>query len=519
MAIYARMVTVNVNGANYEMPLIHSTDPATESMFPIPALIPSNAPTLLLACAISSIRYPQTTTYRFSTGDYFTITNNITSINVDAVVGGVRTTDYITGDSDYGYPIFLVSDVNETEFYLRKYKSLYIPDLDTRLVGGFPTVEHPSRMQKGSRGYLNTDAINLGKMLSSPIISYRIDFDTNGGTAIPSKRGTKLPDPLPTTTREGYRFNGWFSDRSLIFPAIPGADITEDTVIYAGWRSFYFDVAFNTNGGEPLPTIKNVSNLPLELPVPKKLGNAFIGWFTDSSLTTPAVPGSPISQDTTLYAKWEEIQSTDIHVPAVNTPSLLQSGFVTMWQPTLEEVRSLSSFLWTTNIFDNLRKLFNDPMEALLFLGIIPFDPTTSERGNIYFGNLDSEVESTPIVQQYYTLDFGDIDLSEYYNSFLDYAPNTYAEVFLPFCGTHRLSINEIMGATINVKYNVDVFTGTCLAMLTVTKPGLDSVMYSFEGNLMATIPVTAKNYSDLYRRTITGVASIVATAALGGLI
>lgn len=358
-----------------------------------------------------------------------------------------------------------------------------------------------------------TPGLTLGEVFdilySSPSVGFTISFNTNGGTPVDSLANqTELPDPLPTTTRDGFAFTGWYTDSSLIFPAVPGATITEDTTLYAGWRPNQFTVTFEANGGEPVSQLTNVNQLPDPLPTTLKVGNDFAGWFTEAELLHPAVPGAFISQNTTLYAKWIEQQSTDIHVPTVSAPSLLQTGFVTMWQPTLDEVRQLANFLWTTNLFDNLRKLFNDPMEAILFLGIVPFDVNTAERGNIYFGNLDTDVESTPIVQQYYTLEFGDINMTEYYHSFLDYEPATTVEIFLPFCGTHKLSANEVMGSVMNLKYNVDVFTGTCVAMLTITKPGIDSVMYSFEGNLMATIPVTAKNYSDLIRGVISAVAS-----------
>lgn len=349
----------------------------------------------------------------------------------------------------------------------------------------------------------------INKLFENELSGYDIDFETNGGSEVPSMHfQNNLPDTFPVTTKEGSIFTGWYTDSSLIFPAVPGAPISEDTTLYAGWRPAEFTVTFNTNGGEPVGQLTKVSHLPDPLPTTLKIGNDFGGWFTESELLHPAVPGAAISQNTTLYAKWVEQQSTDIHVPTVSTPSLLQTGFVTMWNPTLEEVRELSNFLWTTNLFDNLRKLFNDPMEAILFLGIVPFNVNTAERGNIYFGNLNTDVESTPIVQQYYTLDFGDLDMSEYYHSFLDYEPATTVEIFLPFCGTHKLSANEVMGSVMNLKYNVDVFTGTCVAMLTITKPGIDSVMYSFEGNVMATIPVTAKNYSDLIRGIVSAVAS-----------
>ena len=63
---------------------------------------------------------------------------------------------------------------------------------------------------------------------------YTIKFDTNGGTSVQSKTIETL-NYAPTTTREGYLFNGWYLDEGLTTAAIFPLSIDNDMTIYANW--------------------------------------------------------------------------------------------------------------------------------------------------------------------------------------------------------------------------------------------------------------------------------------------
>lgn len=68
-----------------------------------------------------------------------------------------------------------------------------------------------------------------------------------------------------------------------------------------------YDVIFNSNGGSAVPTIEDQFTIPnVSEYVPTKAGYTFAGWYTDTALTAPVVPGTVMSSDVTLYAKWEE---------------------------------------------------------------------------------------------------------------------------------------------------------------------------------------------------------------------
>ena len=141
--------------------------------------------------------------------------------------------------------------------------------------------------------------------------NYNVTFDTNGGSAVaaqsvaPGEKATKPVDP----TKGGFTFAGWYKDSALTTPFSFETPITEDTVVYAAWNSgstpATYSVTFNTDGGSEVPAQNIMSGFKVAKPAdPTKSGNEFAGWYADSTLTTPFDFSTPITKDTTIYAKW-----------------------------------------------------------------------------------------------------------------------------------------------------------------------------------------------------------------------
>ena len=66
-------------------------------------------------------------------------------------------------------------------------------------------------------------------------IKYTITYNTNGGSQIAEERQTRLPDPLPAATKDGYEFAGWYTDADFTTIAQPGQALTAATTLYAKW--------------------------------------------------------------------------------------------------------------------------------------------------------------------------------------------------------------------------------------------------------------------------------------------
>ena len=121
---------------------------------------------------------------------------------------------------------------------------------------------------------------------------------------------------LPTPTKEGFEFAGWYTDSDEQFT---GKNVTEDITVYARWSGTY-DVIFNANGGSyadgtSVKSITAESNEDVTAPeVPTKEGYTFSGWFTDEKCTN-AFEGK-VYANTTLYARWQGVPRVEKITPA-----------------------------------------------------------------------------------------------------------------------------------------------------------------------------------------------------------
>ncbi len=139
---------------------------------------------------------------------------------------------------------------------------------------------------------------------------YTITYEENGGTTQTDlTEQTALPTPLPTTTKSGYTFKGWYYDSGFTNEAFADDPLTTDVTLYAKWELNTYTITYNSNGGTSVSQATGVTTLPSTLPTTTREGYAFVAWYIDSALTTRAVAGETIEEDTTLYAKWHNLSS------------------------------------------------------------------------------------------------------------------------------------------------------------------------------------------------------------------
>ena len=198
--------------------------------------------------------------------------------------------------------------------------------------------------------------------------------------------------------------------------------------------------------------------------------------------------------------------------PPVVPPDGTAGALFTVYNPTQSEIDSFGGWLWSSNFVDQLLKVFNDPMQAIISLHKIFATPSTGSSSNIYVGYLNSGVSAAKVTNQYTIVNCGSVNLSEYYGNALDYT-NTNVDIYLPFIGIVNLDINDIMRSTITVKYSIDVYTGACLADVEVTRDTAGGVLYQYAGNCAVHYPLSSGSYMDI----ISGLLGIAGTVASGG--
>ena len=148
-----------------------------------------------------------------------------------------------------------------------------------------------------------------------------------------------------------------------------------------------------------------------------------------------------------------------------NTIDVCSSNLVLLYNPTVAEISSFNDFLYsgiTSSIENTLKKLTSDPLQYIISLGMVHFNPPTGTRNNICFGGVNTGVSANKISKQMKSFDFGYIDIKNEFKSFVDF--NSRVSIYLPYIGYRELDINEIRGSRIRLKYNIDMLTGSCVA-------------------------------------------------------
>lgn len=203
--------------------------------------------------------------------------------------------------------------------------------------------------------------------------------------------------------------------------------------------------------------------------------------------------------------------------PAVVVPTGSASALYSVYNPSQSELNNFGAWLWSTNFVDQLLKLFNDPMQAIIGLHKVFASPSVSGRGNIKVGYLDSGVTTNLVDKQYVTVDCGSVSLSEYFGNVFDYDPHTQVYIYLPFIGIEKLDTGDVMRSSINVVYHIDVITGACLAEINVTRDLSGGTLYTFTGNCAVQYPVSSGSYMGIVASIASIAGGVVGTISSGG--
>lgn len=203
-----------------------------------------------------------------------------------------------------------------------------------------------------------------------------------------------------------------------------------------------------------------------------------------------------------------------VGIPDLPAISATDAGFITLFNPSLDQLHSLASYMWS-DLFDlsGWQKIFADPMDAILGLSIVPVAVPDGGASVVKVGNISTNVSMTKAAQQYISVDCGTITIKEQYGSYLDYEPFSKAEIYLPFIGMHALSVDDVMGKAVHVVYHVDILSGACVAYVEID----GSVHYTFIGQCSSSIPITGNDWTNVINGVLNIAGSIGSMVATGG--
>ena len=166
-------------------------------------------------------------------------------------------------------------------------------------------------------GYGNGTSNASLSMSVSPMPSYAVKYNANGGSGAPGQQtkwyGETLKLSTTKPTRTGYSFQGWATSASGSVAYAAGANYTGNAAVtlYAVWKANTYTVSYNANGGTGAPANQTKTygvTLKLSSTKPTRTNYNFLGWGTSSGSTTVAyAAGANYTANAaiTLYAIWE----------------------------------------------------------------------------------------------------------------------------------------------------------------------------------------------------------------------
>ncbi len=214
---------------------------------------------------------------------------------------------------------------------------------------------------------------------------YNITYKDQGDVAYSGNATAGVPTGAPTThtygsatalvngVKDGYRFDGWFTDASCTVSAgssIGATAMTADFTLYAKWTQVY-TVTWSVNGdtwesgvvegNTHVPGGSKVSALPTA-PTSSDCDDSkvFVGWraaaIDGTSVSDPSgiftnVAGSPtIDADKTFYAVFADVSGGDViefKLPFDNKATCGVNNYTSSW------VAEIDDYSWTISNFNN----------------------------------------------------------------------------------------------------------------------------------------------------------------------
>lgn len=340
---------------------------------------------------------------------------------------------------------------------------------------------------------------------------------------------TNLGDVIKNIGKVSYTsIEGTGTQTGATIPDLSGVDQNSDTAIADAIQKIYDllpslkDNAVTQTVVQPDGSTKEITYVPIA--VPDNIENPTSS--DNSTQADPTVDPSKMTDPSTdpllktilallLKQKDTPTDTGNGDTPVVIPPTGTANALFAIYNPTEAQIKSFGAWLWSPNFIDQLKKMFNDPAEAIIGLHKVFVTPITGDEQNIKVGYLDSGVASKIVTNQYVTIDCGTITLAEFFGNVFDYSPFTDISLYLPFIGIVKLNNADVLRSSINIIYHADVINGSVLAEVKVNRDGAGGTLYQYTGNCAVEYPLSNGSYMGMITGALSltvGIATAVAT-------
>ena len=211
--------------------------------------------------------------------------------------------------------------------------------------------------------------------------------------------------------------------------------------------------------------------------------------------------------------------SSDVNTFKLNKDIKLagNSGFMKIYVPTDEQLQTIGERMRDENIFSTVATFFaGDISKAVIALNILPLDvPNDNTEHNLKIGWTNITASAPYATKQWIAFDCGTVEIPSFTKTEFDYSPNTQIQIYLPYVGVRDLDIDLVVGRKLNLVYNCDIVSGACIAILEDSETG--RLYYQYTGNMAINIPITSRDFTDVFQSLIQTTTNVTVGAVAGG--
>ena len=205
-----------------------------------------------------------------------------------------------------------------------------------------------------------------------------------------------------------------------------------------------------------------------------------------------------------------EMTDTSDPIEIDSKPLLTTGDFLRVYKLTATDLTALQNKLISDGFLDGLiAKLRTDAMDYIVGLNAIPINATNVASSTIKIANLDTGINASYLSWYIEDIDFGEIALTEYFQTFMDYSPYTKLSVYIPYCGIVPLNVDNFMNDKISMKCRVDMLTGQFVVFVSNST----GIVTTVSGNCAYQLPIRANDYNRLVTSGLGLLGGIVGTA------
>ena len=195
----------------------------------------------------------------------------------------------------------------------------------------------------------------------------------------------------------------------------------------------------------------------------------------------------------------DDVDNIPVQKPSVTSYQLSDTHY---YRLTVEQMKDFYKDLWSLDITDvivnQVTGIYGSLIENVLSLRWFP----------IKSSDIGTNVANNPIKVGYVTLGVSGyqydsnnkvnhgatFDITKEYNSYMDYAPYTDIQVYLPFYGMLDMDTNLFMAHTLNIDYTVDITSG----LITYYISRDETIVQQVQAKCAIEIPMTLSSMIDV---------------------